>query len=83
MTHKGHIKKIHSLQPTKSGKNFYTRIEIVLDNGKWCKTDVVKGFRNAKKWAQGIDKGVGTRVTGLKLITDDTVNADSQVRFYK
>ncbi len=83
MTHKGYIKKIHPLQPTKTGSNFYTRIEFVLDNGKWCKTDIVKGFRNAKRWAQGIDRGVGTRVTGLHLVSDDTVNADSFVRFYK
>ena len=83
MLYKGVIKKVHPAQPTKNGKFYFRRIEFVLDNGDWCKTDIVQGFRNSRKWQQGLDLGVGTRVENLKLRDTDTIDADSNVRFIK
>ena len=83
MKFSGVIKKIHPLQPTKAGGRMFRRIEFVLDDGTWCKTDVVQGFRNSKRWQQGVDLGVGTRVKFLEMRDTDTVNADSMVRFSK
>ncbi len=83
MQYKGEIIKIHPLKPTRYGNKYYRRIEVKLDNGDWVKTDIVQGFRNAKRWQIGIDYGVGARVTGIELKSNGTINADSYVKFKK
>ncbi len=83
MLYKGVIKKDHPVQHTRNGKFYFRRIEFVLENGDWCKTDIVQGFRNSKRWQIGMDYGVGTKVTNLKLKDSTTIDADSDVRFIK
>ena len=80
----GIITKIGNLKPSRFGKNYYRRIEFKLDHGiGWAKTDIVQGFRNSKRWEQGIDLGVGTICKNLKLKKDNTIDADSKVIFKK
>lgn len=76
----GEVLKIHPLQTSRNGNSFI-RITFTLFGGKWAKTDVCPNFRNYKNWKPVIEKGVGTKVTGLNWRNEKAgeINADSPV----
>jgi hypothetical protein len=76
----GEVLKIHPAKKSRNG-NTFQRIEFILKDRKktWVKTDVCPDFRNYKKWKPVIEAGVRTRVDGLSLKDENTVDADSDV----
>ena len=83
---KGKIHKIHLPKQSYNGGYSFQRIDIKLDDGTWAKTDVCPTFRNFRNWKPLIEKGVGTKITGLIIkggVRVMTIDADSPVRLYE
>ena len=83
---KGKIHKIRLPKQSYNGGYSFQRIDIKLDDGTWAKTDVCPTFRNFRNWKPLIEKGVGTKITGLIIkggVRVMTIDADSPVRLYE
>ena len=71
---KGKIIKIHPLKSSRTEKSFI-RVEFLLDNGEWAKTDLVPSYRNYARWKPFM--GIDVFVDNLKLRRKGEVDADS------
>lgn len=72
----GIVRKIHPNKYSRNG-NIFTRIEFIMADGSWAKTDVCPNYRNYKRWVPVIQSGVNTEVTGLTFRQKGEVNGDS------
>lgn len=72
----GTVRKIHPNKYSRNG-NIFTRIEFIMDNGTWAKTDVCPDYRNYVRWVKVIQSGVGTQVDNLTMRNKSEVNGDS------
>jgi hypothetical protein len=72
----GEVKKIHQIKVSSNG-NLYRRIEFLLDNGNWAKTDICPDYRNYKNWAGVLQHGEGITVSGLRIRRTHEVDGDS------
>lgn len=73
---KATVKKIHPNKFSRNG-NVFTRIEFIMSDNSWAKTDVCPDYRNYKGWVPVLEAGVGTEIDNLKMRNKSEVNADS------
>jgi len=75
------VTKIHDLKESRTEHSFI-RIEFLLENGEWAKTDIVPAYRNYKNWKtiiQLFKLQEKVYVDNLFLKEKNEVNADSRV----
>lgn len=72
--------KIIKIHPPKQSRfeNVYIRIEFLLENGEWAKSDIVTSYRNYKNWKPFIAIGEGSFLDNVKLRRKGEVDADSR-----
>lgn len=73
---KGTISKIHPPKLSANGDTSFIRVEFILEDGTWAKTDICKAYRNFKNW-QGLGV-VGNVLDNLILKSKGEINADSK-----
>lgn len=71
------VTKIHTPKMSRYGNTVYTRIEFILEDNDWAKTDVCHSFRNYPRWVPVLESGVGTRLSNLILRKKGEINTDS------
>ena len=76
---KGKITKIHPLKESRTQHSYY-RIEFLLENGEWAKTDIVPAYRNYRNWKLFITTNSANFVEGLILRKKGEIDADSPVK---
>ena len=72
----GEVKKIHPIKVSSNG-NLYRRLEYILENDNWAKTDICPVYRNYKNWAGGRCAGEGITISGLRMRRTHEVDGDS------
>ena len=72
---KATISKIHPPKLSANGDTTFIRVEFILEDGTWAKTDLCKNYRNFKNW-EGLGV-VGQVLTNLKLKSKNEIDADS------
>jgi len=78
--------KIHPAKLSINKDTTYIRLDIMLPDGTFSKTDVCQSYRNYARWKPIIASGVGTKITGLIIghnVKPYTVDADSPVRIWE
>jgi hypothetical protein len=73
---RGTIIDIHPLKMSRT-EHAFIRIEFMMEDGKWAKTDVVTRYRNYNRWKPIIQKGRTTALGNLKFRREGEVDADS------
>jgi hypothetical protein len=69
------IGEIVKIIPMKSPRYAYKRLIFKMNDGSFAKTDIVKGFRNEKRWKPFLH--IGSIIDNLRMISPDKVDADS------
>lgn len=76
----GQVHKIHPIKKSRNG-NLFIRVEFMLDDGVWAKTDLVPGFANYSKWKPVLKSGVGTVIKNLNYKNEAKSEIDADSKF--
>ena len=75
----GEITRIDSPKQSKNEGEVFIRIHFkMFHTGGWAKTDIVRTFRNYKRWRPLLKKG--NIITGLQMLDENSIDADSYPR---
>lgn len=76
---RGTVIKVH---PTKYSRTegAFIRLEFMMEDGEWAKTDIVTKYRNYSRWQPIIKAGAETALDGLLLRKKGEVDGDSYPR---
>jgi hypothetical protein len=77
---KGSIHKIHPIKTSRNG-NSYQRIEFLLDDGEWAKTDICPDYANYQRWKSVVKAGEGSVVRDLVWKNKDKKQIDADSKF--
>jgi hypothetical protein len=72
---RGKITKIHEPQTSRLEHTFI-RIEFLMEDGSWAKTDVVPSYRNYRFWKMFIETGSHSFVENLEYRAKGEIDAD-------
>ena len=51
-----------------------------LNNGESAKSYLVERYGNFQRWRKVLDKGIGVRIEGFRLLNDHIIDADSEFK---
>lgn len=78
--YKATIRKVHPIKISRNGNRFI-RVDFVLEDGRFAKTDLCPDYRNFPRWSHIISRGPGTALGSLLIKKEGKklveINADS------